>query len=318
MTVLRKSRAVSGIERKKSLKMRFFNCRQLYLMLLLPVIYLIIFDYVPMLGLQLAFKDYNPTLGIWGSPWVGLKHITRFFSNYQFARLIRNTIMVSVYSLISSVPIAVLLALALNCVRNSKYKKVVQTVTYLPHFISIVVLIGMMFQIFNPLIGTYGNLYRTIFGTEAPNIMGNPEAFYHTYVWSAVWQNMGWNSIIYVAALSAVDPGLYEAAQAEGASRARMVWMIDLPAILPTIIILLILDCGKIMSVGYEKTLLMQNSFNLQYSEMISTYVYKQGLQNNGNYSYATAAGLFNSVVNFILIIGVNKLSKKVGGSSFW
>ena len=318
MTVLRKSRAVSGIERKKSLKMRVFNCRQLYLMLLLPVIYLIIFDYVPMLGLQLAFKDYNPTLGIWGSPWVGLKHITRFFSNYQFARLIRNTIMVSVYSLISSVPIAVLLALALNCVRNSKYKKVVQTVTYLPHFISIVVLIGMRFQIFNPLIGTYGNLYRTIFGTEAPNIMGNPEAFYHTYVWSAVWQNMGWNSIIYVAALSAVDPGLYEAAQAEGASRARMVWMIDLPAILPTIIILLILDCGKIMSVGYEKTLLMQNSFNLQYSEMISTYVYKQGLQNNGNYSYATAAGLFNSVVNFILIIGVNKLSKKVGGSSLW
>lgn len=318
MTVLRKSRAVSGIERKKSLKMRVFNCRQLYLMLLLPVIYLIIFDYVPMLGLQLAFKDYNPALGIWGSQWVGLKHITRFFSNYQFTRLIRNTLMVSVYSLISSVPIAVLLALALNCVRNSKYKKVVQTVTYLPHFISIVVLIGMMFQIFNPLIGTYGNLYRTIFGTEAPNIMGNPDAFYHTYVWSAVWQNMGWNSIIYVAALSAVDPGLYEAAQVDGASRARMVWMIDLPAILPTIIILLILDCGKIMSVGYEKTLLMQNSFNLQYSEMISTYVYKQGLQNNGNYSYATAAGLFNSVVNFILIIGVNKLSKKVGGSSLW
>lgn len=312
------AKTVNKASRVHGLGRRMLNCWQLYLLLLLPVTYLIIFAYVPMLGLQIGFKDYNPNLGIWGSPWVGLKHISRFFGNYQFGRLIRNTLVVSIYSLICSVPIAVLLALCLNCVRNTKYKKLVQTVTYLPHFISIVVLVGMMFQIFNPLIGTYGTVYRNLFGAEAPNIMGNPNSFYHIYVWSAVWQNMGWSSIIYVAALSAVDTELYEAAQVDGASRARMVWMIDLPSILPTIVILLIMDCGKIMSVGYEKTLLLQNSFNLQYSEMIPTYVYKQGLQNNGNYSYATAAGLFNSVVNFILIIGVNQISKRVGGSSLW
>ncbi len=312
------SKKVKGTAKSGGLKKRIINCWQLYLLLLLPVIYLIIFQYIPMMGLQIAFKDFNPNLGIWGSPWVGLKYIQRFFSNYQFGRLIRNTLVVSVYSLLCSSPIAIVLALCLNCVRSTKYKKLVQTVTYLPHFISVVVLVGMLFQIFNPLIGTYGTLYLKMFGKEAPNIMGDPNSFFHIYVWSGVWQNMGWSSIIYVAALSAVDTELYEAAQVDGASRARMVWMIDIPSILPTIVILLIMDCGKIMSVGYEKTLLLQNSFNLQYSEMIPTYVYKQGLQNNGNYSYATAVGLFNSVVNFILIIGVNQVSKRVGGNSLW
>lgn len=321
MNMTKKELTASGLTIKpkgKKLGKRIMNCWQLYLLLLLPLTYLIIFQYIPMLGLQIGLRDYSPSLGMWGSPWVGLKHIQRFFGNYQFGRLIRNTLVTSVYLLICSTPTAVVLALCLNCVRNSKYKKIVQTVTYLPHFISLVVLIGMMYQIFNPLMGTYSNLYRTLFGTEAPNIMGNPNAFYHIYVWSGIWQNTGWSSIIYVAALSAVDTELYEAAGVDGASRARMVWMIDLPSILPTVVILLILNSGKIMSIGYEKALLLQNNFNLQYSEMIPTYVYKQGLQNNGNYSYATAAGLFDSVVNFILIIGVNQVSKRVGGSSLW
>ena len=291
---------------------------QLYLLLLLPLIYLIVFAYYPMLGAQIAFKDFNPNLGIWGSKWSGFKYFTKFFSNYQFFRLIGNTLTVSFYSLAASFPLAIILALSLNCVKSQYLKKLVQTVTYLPHFISVVVLVGMMFQIFNPLIGTYGVIYRNLTGIEAPNIMGNPHAFFHMYVWSNVWQNMGWDSIIYVAALSAVDIELYEAAQIDGASRFKMLWAIDIPSIMPTIVIMLILKCGQIMNVGYEKTLLMQNDFNLRFSEVISTFVYKQGLGSNGNYSYATAIGLFNSVVNLILITTVNKISQKVGESSLW
>ena len=294
------------------------NHWQLYLLLLPPLIYLIIFKYIPMFGLQIAFKDYSPNLGIWNSPWVGMKNLVRFLNNYQFWRLLKNTLTVSVYSLICSTLTAILLAICLNCIRSKARKKLVQTVTYLPHFISVVVIVGMMNQIFNPLMGTYGVIYKHLFGTEAPNIMGDPDAFYHVYVWSGIWQNVGWNSIIYIAALSAVDTELYDAARVDGASRVRMVWMIDLPTILPTIVVLLILNSGHIMSVGYEKTLLMQNSFNIQKSEMIPTYVYKQGLQNNGDYSYATAVGMFDSVINFILIVCVNKIANKLGDNSLW
>ena len=291
---------------------------QLYLLLLLPLIYIMVFAYYPMLGAQIAFKNYMPNLGIWGSSWVGMKNFVKFFNSYQFWRLMSNTLIVSAYTLVVSFPIAVVFALALNCVRRERLKKLVQTVTYLPHFISVVVLVGMMFQIFNPLVGTYGAIYRAITGTEAPNIMGIPQAFFHMYAWSNVWQNMGWDSIIYVAALSAVDTELYEAAQIDGASRRKMLWAIDIPSILPTIVIMLILKSGQIMNVGYEKTLLMQNDFNLRFSEVISTFVYKQGLGVNANYSYATAIGLFNSFINFILILTVNKISQKVGDDSLW
>jgi len=304
--------------RKGSLYKRILRSWQLYLLLLLPLTYLIIFAYYPLLGAQIAFKNYQPTLGIWGSPWVGVKNFSKFFSNYQFWRLISNTLTISVYTLCVSFPFAIILALCLNSVRSNRFKKLVQTVTYLPHFISVVVLVGMMFQIFNPLVGTYGMIFRAVTGNEAPNIMGIPQAFAHMYAWSNVWQNMGWDSIIYVAALSAVDTELYEAAQIDGASRRQMLWTIDIPSIMPTIIIMLILKSGQIMNVGYEKTLLMQNDFNLRYSEVISTFVYKQGLGTNGNYSYATAIGLFNSVINFVLIVTVNKISQKAGESSLW
>lgn len=297
---------------------RIFKSWQLYLLLFFPLLYLVIFAYTPMLGVQIAFKDYNPTLGIWGSPWAGIKYFTRFFSSYQFTRVLSNTLIVSLYNLAASFPLAVLLALSLNCVKREKFKKLVQTVTYIPHFISIVVIVGMMMQIFNPLMGTYANVFKTVFGSEAPNIMGIPKAFYHMYVWSGVWQNMGWNSIIYLAALSAVDTELYEAAAIDGASRYKMVWKIDVPSIMPTIVIMLILQCGRLMSIGHEKTLLMQNGFNLRYSEIISTFVYRQGFVGNSNYSYATAIGLFNSIINLILIAGVNKFARKVGENSLW
>jgi len=306
------------IRRRNNLIGRIAKAWQLYLLLFVPLVYLIVFKYIPMYGVQIAFKNYNVNLGIMGSEWVGLKYFLKFFSNYQFTRLIRNTLIISFYSLIAGLPVSVIIALTLNCVKVEKFKKLVQTVTYLPHFISVVVLVGMMYQIFNPIIGTYGNVYRILFGKEAPNIMGIPESFFHMYVWSGVWQNMGWDSIIYLAALSAVDTELYESAKIDGASRLKIMLAIDLPSIMPTVIIMLILRCGHFMNIGYEKILLMQNSFNLNYSEVIQTYVYKVGLKLNGDYSYATAIGLFNSVINLILITVVNKVSKKVGDTSLW
>lgn len=305
-------------EKRSGLWRRMVKSWQLYALLLLPLAYLILFHYVPMFGIQIAFKDYSPAKGIWGSNFVGMKYFIKFFKSYQFTQVLRNTLVLSLYSLITSIPAAVIFALALNCVRCEGFKRLVQTVTYLPHFISLVVLVGMMCQLFNPLVGTYGTLYKSLFGKEAPNILGIPTAFYHLYVWSGVWQNVGWSSIIYVAALSNADPGLHEAAQIDGASRFQRVIHIDLPTIYPTMIILLIMRCGQIMSVGYTKTLIMQNSFNISYSEVISTYVYKIGLGSNGNYSYGTAVDLFNSVINLILICTVNKISKKVGEESLW
>lgn len=297
---------------------RIVQRRQLYYLLALPLLYLIIFHYVPMFGIQIAFKDYTPAKGIWGSDWAGFKYFLRFFKSYQFWGIIRNTLTVSLYQIAISTPMPIILALLINSAECKWFKKTVQTVTYVPHFISVVVLIGMLNQLFNPISGIYGNLYEMFFHEAAPNILGIPKAFYHTYVWTEIWQNTGWSSIIYVAALSSADPSLHEAAQIDGASRFKRMIHIDLPVIIPTMTILLIMKCGHIMSVGYTKTLLMQNSFNISYSEVISTYVYKVGLGTNGNYSYGTAVDLFNSVVNLILIYTVNFISKKVGEESLW
>lgn len=309
------------MERKeKFLKLlkRIVQRRQLYLLLALPLIYLIIFSYVPMFGIQIAFKNYSPAYGIWGSEWAGFKYFLRFFNSYQFGSVIRNTLIVSLYQIAISTPSAIILALLINSAEKKWFKKTIQTVTYIPHFISVVVLIGMLNQLFNPISGIYGSIYEMMFHKAAPNILGIPKAFYHTYVWTEIWQNTGWSSIIYVAALSSADPALHEAAQIDGASRFKRMIHIDLPVIIPTMTILLIMKCGHIMSVGYTKTLLMQNSFNISYSEVISTYVYKVGLGTNGNYSYGTAVDLFNSVVNIILIYVVNFISKKVGEESLW
>ncbi|MDD3409176.1 MAG: ABC transporter permease subunit [Eubacteriales bacterium] len=291
---------------------------QLYLFLLLPLLYLIVFKYYPMLGAQIAFRKFKPQMGIWGSPWVGFANFSKFFSSYQFTRVISNTLTLSFYSLLAGFPIPVMLALMLNSLQGKRYRNLVETVAYMPHFISTVVLVGMMMQVFNPHIGVVGALYRLVAGASMPDLFGRASAFSHLYVWSGVWQNAGWNTIIYTAALAGVDTELHEAAQIDGASRFRRVLHIDLPAVLPTITIMLILNAGNIMSIGFEKDYLMQTDLNLQTSEIISTYVYKVSFVQGSDFSYAGAVGLFNSVVNMILLVTVNALSRRLGESSLW
>ena len=308
-------------KRRTSLRKQIFKSWQLYLMLVLPVGYLMLFSYYPMYGLQIAFKDYNPMLGMANSEWVGIQHFVNFINSQIFWDLFKNTLIISLYSLLCSFPLSVVLALCLNVVRVEKFKKIVQTVTYIPHFFSVVIIVGMMFQIFNPHMGIFKHIVELFAGEGAavPDLMGKGEAFYHTYVWSAIWQNLGFNSIIYIAALSAVDTELYESAQIDGASRFKIMLHIDIPTILPTIVIMLILRSGHILSVGYEKALLMQNDANIKYSQLISTYVYNEGLMKGfTQYSSATAINLFNSIINFICIWSVNQFSKKVGESSLW
>jgi len=292
---------------------------QLYLFLLLPVIYIFVFKYIPMGGIVIAFKDFKTRLGIWGSEWVGFEHFIRFFSTYQCKKVITNTLIISLYSLVASFPIPIIFALMMNCVRNEKIKKTVQTIVCLPHFISTVVMVGIIFQLFNPRIGLYGIIMEALTGVYPSDINASPDGFRHLYIWSGVWKGFGWGSIIYTAALAGVDPTYHEAAQIDGATRLQRIWHVDLPAIAPTIITLLILRTGDIMSVGFEKVYLMQNGMNLAASEIISTYEYSVGLAGTTtNFSYATAIGLFNSVVNLAMIIIVNKISKKVSDTSLW
>lgn len=301
------------------LKKQILQSWQLYLFLLVPVAYIIIFNYVPMLGVQIAFRKFTITGGIWNSPWVGFANFEKFFNSYQFKRVLPNTLRISIYSLVAGFPFPIVLALCLNAMRNQRFKKIVQTVTYIPHFISTVVLVGMLLRVFNPRIGIYGILAKLITGEQPRDIVGMAAVFPHMYVWSGIWQNMGWGTIIYIAALSSVDPELHEAAQIDGASRLQRIFFIDFPCILPTAVILLILNTGHIMSVGFEKVHLMQNNLNLSTSEVISTYVYKVGIAaGGGDFSYATAIGLFNSIVNMIVLVTVNGISKAVGDTSLW
>ena len=292
---------------------------QLYLFLLLPVVYILVFKYIPMGGIVIAFKDFKTRLGIWGSEWLGFEHFIRFFSTYQCKKVITNTLVLSLYSLIASFPIPIIFALMMNCVRNEKIKKTVQTIVCLPHFISVVVMVGILFQLFNPRVGLYGIIMEALTGVYPADINASPDGFRHLYIWSGVWKGFGWGSIIYTAALAGVDPTYHEAAQIDGATRLQRIWHVDLPAITPTIITLLILRMGDIMSVGFEKVYLMQNGMNLAASEIISTYEYSVGLAGTStNFSYATAIGLFNSIVNLVMIIVVNKISKKVSDTSLW
>lgn len=293
------------------------NAWQLWLMLFPCLCVLVIFRYGPMYGAQIAFRDYKATRGIWGSSWVGLKHFMRFFNSDQCWMVIRNTLVISVYQLIVSFPIAIILALLVNNCPSRRLRAVVQTVSYAPHFISGVVMVGIILIFTASDTGLITRLYTLLTGREAPLFMGSAELFPHIYVWTDIWQHMGWDSIIYVAALSAVSMDLYEAAMIDGANKLQRVWHIDLPSILPTAVTLLILNCGKIMSVGFEKALLMQNNLNLSASQIISTYVYNVGLT-GGQFSFASAVGLFNSCVNLILIIGVNAVAKKLNNSSLW
>lgn len=298
----------------KKIKLRW----QLYL-LLLPLAYLIVFAYFPMGGLVIAFKKYNIAQGIFGSPWVGLDNFIKFFSSYKFANIIQNTLVISLYSLLVSFPIPIVFALLLNAMLNEKYKKVIQTVTYIPYFISTVVMVGLIMQILNNRSGIYGSFYTLLTGRVAANILTNGKLFKHIYVWSGVWQTTGYSAIIYIAALSGVDMTLHEAATIDGASRMQRLLYVDIPAILPTASIMLILAVGNIMNLGFEKVLLMQNNLNLNYSEIISTYVYKVGLASGLNdFSLSTAISMFNSVVNFLLLSLANWGSKKLNGSGIF
>lgn len=302
--------------KKKSIFKDMLKCWQLYVLLIPALIYFIVFCYGPMYGVQLAFKDYNSVLGITASPLIGFDNFTRFFSSYQFRQLLWNTISLSLFQLAVSFPFPIILALALNQVRHAKFKKLVQTVTYAPHFISVVVLVGML----NIFFSTNGGLVNEAiqsFGGESIYFLGKEEYYQNMYVWSGVWQNIGWSAIIYIAALAGVNPSLHEAAIVEGASKLQRIWYIDIPSILPTIVTLLILNCGQIMSIGFEKSFLMQNSLNIGVSEIIPTYVYKMGLI-NAQYGFSTAVGLFNSAINCTLLILVNKFSKKMGQSGLW
>lgn len=299
-------------EAKKSLRKHW----QLYLLVIPPVLFFILFKYLPMANAVLAFKNYQVTKGIWGSPWVGTKYFDMLFNNPQFWTLIKNTLFLSLYQLAATFPIPIILALLLNEVRSLRFKKAVQLITYAPFFISTVVMVSIIMIFLAPRLGLL-NVILNAMGMESTNFLGDPTKFRSVYVWSEVWQTTGYSCVIYLAALAGVDPSLYEAAKVDGASRLQKIIHVDIPGILPAAVIILILSVGNIMSLGFEKVYLMQNPLNLQSSEIISTYVYKIGLL-NANYSFATAVGLFNSVINLILLVAVNAVSRRISENSLW
>jgi len=289
---------------------------ELYLFVLPAVSTVILFSYVPMYGVQIAFKDFRPIKGIWGSDWVGFDHFARFFDSYYFWDLIWNTAGISLYSIAVGFPIPILLALAMNELKVGFFKRLVQTVTYAPHFISTVVMAGIIIAFLSPVSGMVNHVIQ-LFGGEPIAFLMKAEWFKTVYVLSDLWQGMGWGTIIYLAALSGIDPVLHEAAVMDGASRMRRIWHINLTGIRPTMIIVLILSTGGILSVGFEKILLLQNSLNMESSDVISTYVYRSGLL-QAQYGFSAAVGLFNAVVNFIVLVMVNGLARRTNNASLW
>ena len=310
-TTKTKTTAKTKTPAMKTFRKKFKRDWQLHTLILLPLLYIFIFDFVPMYGVQIAFRDYRPLHGITGSAWVGLKWFKKFLSSYDFLQIFRNTIVLSLYAL-ATFPLAIAFALILHALRSDKYRKVVQTVAYIPHFISISVLVGIINMVFSPVNGIYGNLFRAFGGIGYPaDFRATAEAFRHLYVWSGVWQSLGWSSIIYIAALASVSPELYDAAKIDGASRFKMMWYVDIPAIMPTIAIQFILRCTHIISVGFEKAYLLQSPINQTVSEVISTYVYKEGMSSFRSFSYGSAVGLFNTVINLSLLLIVNHMVRK-------
>ncbi|MBW7453562.1 ABC transporter permease [Paenibacillus sepulcri] len=289
---------------------------QLYLLVLLPLAYIVIFKYIPMYGAQIAFRDFSPVKGFSGSDWVGLQNFSDFFNSPNFWLLIKNTLVISLYSLVIGFPAPIILALALNEIRNARFKKTVQMVTFAPYFISTVVMVSMIILFLSPRLGFIDSIVQLL-GIESINFMGVPKYFSSIFVWSNVWQGIGYGAVIYLAALAGVNSELYEAAKVDGASRFQRVIHIDLPGIMPAAIILLILNVGQIMNVGFEKIYLMQNPLNTGTSEVISTYVYKIGLI-GANFSFSAAVDLFNSVINLILLLTVNFVARRISDSSLW
>ncbi len=313
------TRMASGTIRRPGRKTLLLMRRNyiFYLFLLPACLYIGLFCYGPMYGIQLAFKDYVPSLGVWGSKWVGLRWFESFFKSPRAVQIIGNTLIISFYTLIAGFPVPILLALIFNNIQRPGLKRVSQTITYMPHFISTVVLVGMMSAFFSPRSGFVNTVIAALGGPSGTYFMGSPQYFRHLYVWSGVWQSAGWGSIIYMAALAGVSPELHEAAVIDGATKLQRVLHIDIPAIMPTMVILLILSCGNIMNVGFEKVFLMKNPLNQQVAEVISTYTYTMGLT-RFEYSYSTAIGLFNNVINFIVLLSVNKIAGKVFETSLW
>lgn len=289
---------------------------QLVLLCVLPVLYYVVFHYIPMYGVQLAFKDFRAADGIWASQWAGWKYFERFFSSYQFWPLIQNTLLLSFGQLLFSFPIPIMLAIMLNQTRNLKFRKFVQTVTYCPHFISMVVMVGMLNLFLSPRSGLINQLLGLI-GVDPIHFMGDPAWFRPVFILSGIWQNAGWSAIIYIAALAGISPDLYEAAQMDGANRWQMIRHIDLPGILPTATMMFILEVGKIMNIGFQKAYLMQTGLNTTTSEIIPTYIYKVGLI-DAQYSYSAAISLFNNMINILLLVTVNRLAQKTGENSLW
>lgn len=290
---------------------------QLHLIIALPVIWFIVFKYLPMYGAQIAFRDFAAAKGIWGSPWAGLDHFRRFFESYLFWRVVGNTFFLSIYTLAATFPIPLLLALSINNANNRLFRKAVQMIIYAPYFISTVVMVGLLFQFLSTTVGVVGPLMLAL-GREPVSYMGRPEAFQSIYVWSHVWQFSGFGTIIYLAALAGIDPELHEAAIIDGATKLQRTRFIDVPGIMPTAVILFILTLGQLMNVGFEKVFLMQRDLNLERSELIQTYVYKIGLTGIPRPSYASAIGLFNSVINFVLIMAGNWFARRRGWTSLW
>ncbi|MBQ9196486.1 MAG: sugar ABC transporter permease [Clostridia bacterium] len=309
------------MEQTKSLRRRsvWTRIRQnwgLYLLMLPAIVIFICFTYLPMYGVIIAFKDFRPAQGIWGSQWAGFKYFERYFSSYMFTNTIANTLVISLYTILVTFPLPILIALMCNQMYARRFKKFFQVSTYLPHFISTVVMCGMIIMFLSPSSGVIPKLMGLV-GIKTGDLMGSAKAFSSIYVWTEAWQHVGWDSIMYIAELSSVDPQLYEAADVDGANKWQKISAIDIPMLLPTMVTLFILRSGSLLGVGFEKVYLLQNDLNIAKSEIISTYLYKMGLKSN-QYSYSAAIGLFNNVVNFIILIFVNTVSKKLSDTSLF
>lgn len=286
---------------------------QLHLLIWLPMIYVIIFQYIPMYGVQMAFRDYSIGDSFGESTWVGLQWFEQFMSSPNFGKYLWNTISLSLYTLVVGFPLPIIYALLLNTVTKEKFKKTVQTISYMPHFISTVTFIGIIQMIFSPVGGLYGSVYRLLGGVGIPKgFVELAGTFRHLYVWSGVWQELGWNSIIYISALSGVSAELHEAAQIDGATRWQRMWHIDVPSIMPTIAILLIMRCGSIISVGFEKAFLLQTTLNRDVSEILSIHVWRTAFGGSLEFSYSSAVGLWNLAINVTLLLIVNTITKKM------
>ncbi|MGI6688090.1 MAG: ABC transporter permease [Christensenellales bacterium] len=301
------------IRKKLQLAVRHW---QFYLIMLVPLVYLFIFHYIPMYGMQIAFRQFSPSKGIAGSPWIGFENFRRFLSAYNFRTILWNTISLSLYEILASFPFPLVFAIMINEVPSRRFKRSVQMISYAPHFISTIVIVAIMNQLLNLRFGIVNNLIE-IFGGQRINFLADPKLFKTLYVFSGIWQHTGYAAILYIAALAAVDPTLYEAASIDGASKLQKIRYIDLPCLMPTAIIILILNMGNIMNVGIDKVLAMQNDANMGVSEVISTYVYNIGIINS-DFSYATAAGTFNSVINLTLLLSLNALAKRVSETSLF